>query len=271
MYQIPLNMPSLAPLPSPIVFHLLKQQRKLLSKTVRTISQDEIDHAVWSLLETKVHEKRPVVYTLMDFILQAEKPSSETYLSTTWLRQMLAAHTPGGKTIPLQTFSLWRERKLLRYRERGHPDADSAAALLLARMVDERIRNWLPTTIEENEPNWWCWQQDAPENPPVPCPVPLPDHLPSSTLLWTPWAGAAWDEHWLKIGKDLGAIRWASAVSKNKRTRWTISQRDLQRWDPEISALTINFPECAEDISHTLAHLALFRLARTRLSLHTRT
>jgi hypothetical protein len=269
MNYIAVKMPLLAPLPIPMVLHLFKWQRKHLKKHVKALAPEELDHAAWLLLENKVREKRDAVSTLMNPVMQAEKSSREVGLSTTWMLQALTAHMPGKQPVPSQTLSLWRERNLLRYREWGRPDADSAAALLLARMVDERIRNWLPTTIGEDEPHWWCWRQDTPEMVPIPCPIPLPVDLPFAALLWTPWVGAAWDPHWLKIGTGRGAIRWAGAVSENRCVRWTISQQELQRWDPEAAAFTIDFPECAEDMSHTLAHLALFRLAGTRLNFST--
>ena len=269
MNYITVKMPLLAPLPIPMVLHLFKRQRKHLKNHARAIAPDELDQAAWFLLEQKVREKRDAVITLMNPIMQAEKSSREIGLSTTWMLQVLTVHMPGKQPVPSQTLSLWRERNLLRYREWGHPEADSAAALLLTRMVDARIRNWLPTTIGEDEPHWWYWRQDTPEMVPVPCPIPLPADLPLAALLWTLWGGAAWDPHWLKIGTGRGAIRWAGAVSENRCVRWTISQQELQRWDPEAAAFTIDFPECAEDISHTLAHLALFRLARTRLNFST--
>ena len=100
--------------------------------------------------------------------------------------------------------------------------------------------------------------------PPVPCPVPLPGDLSAATLLWTPWLGASWDPHWLKIG-DWGAMRWAGVGGEKQPIRWTISQPDLQVWDAEVAALAIDFPACTEEMLHTLATLALFRLARTRL------
>ena len=269
MIPIASRMPGLAPLPLPMAEHLLKQQRRLLKKMVRTTSQDELEQGALALLEKHVQEKRQVVYALMDSLVQTEHVSREHALSTTWIMHVLSAHTPENRPVPSQTLALWRERNLLRYRERGHPDLDNTAALLLARMVDVRIRNWLPTTIGEDEPHWWCWRQDTPEMVPIPCPMPLPADLPLTVLLWTPWVGAAWDPHWLKIG-DLGAIRWAGAVSEHRCVRWTISQQELQRWDPEVAALTINFPADAEGISHTLAQLALFRLARARLNSSTR-
>ena len=264
MIQIAAHMPQLAPLPIPMVEHLLKQRRRLLKKTVRTISQDEREKEALSLLEKNIQEKRQAVYALMDPLVQAEKVSGEIPLSTTWITQVLRVYTPENRVIPSQTLSLWRERNLLRYRERGHPDLAATAALLLARMVDERMRNWLPTTIAEDEPDWWCWRQDTPEMPYIPCPVPLPDNLSPSTLLWTPWIGATWDPHWLKIDA-LGAIRWAGAVGETQPVQWTISQQDLQVWDAEVAALQIDFPACTEEVLHTLATLALFRLARTRL------
>ena len=264
MIQIASHMPRLAPLPIPMAEHLLKQRRRLLQKSVRTISQDELEKGALSLLEQNVQEKRQAVYRLMDPLVQTEKGSREPSLSTTWIMQVLRAHTPENRLVPSQTLALWRERHLLRYRERGHPDLDNTAALLLARMVDERIRNWLPTTIAEDEPAWWCWRQETPEMPWVPCPVPLPGHLSASTLLWTPWLGAAWNPHWLKIGA-LGAIRWVGAGGEKQPVRWTISQQDLQVWDAEVAALAIDFPACTEEMVHTLATFALFRLARTRL------
>lgn len=270
MNHTALKMPLLAPLPLPMVLHLFKWQRKYLKKHTRAIAPNELDQAAWFLLEEKVREKREAVYTLMNPMMQADKSSREAGLSTAWILQVLTAHMPGKQPVPSQTLSLWRERNLLRYQEWGRPDAESAAALLLARMVDERIRNWLPTTLGEDEPQWWCWRQDTPEMVPIPCPIPLPANLPLTALLWTPWVGAAWDPHWLKIGNDLGAIRWAGAVSEHRCVRWTISQQELQRWDPEVAALTIDLPADAEALAHTLAQLALFRLARTRLNFSTR-
>ena len=261
--QIASNMPRFAPLPIPTVLHLLKQQHKHLKKMGGASSPEELDHMAWVLLEKKVREKRESIYAYLDPLVRSSQVGSKTELSTTWIRRVLTAYTPGKKNVPVQTLSLWRERNLLRYREWGRPDPDSAAALLLARMVDERIRNWLPTTLED-EAYWWCWRQDTPESSPVPCPVPLPNDLPPTTLLWTPWRGAAWDPHWMKVGNNLGAIRWARAVIENQHLRWVITEQDLQCWDPEVAALNIMFPECAQDILQTVATLALYRLAQAR-------
>lgn len=265
MVQIASHMPQLAPLPIPMAEHLLKFQRRLLKKTMRTSSPDELETGALSLLEHNVQEKRQAVYGLMDPLVRTEeKGSREPSLSTTWIMQVLSAHTPQQRPVPSQTLSLWRERHLLRHRQRGHPDLDNTAALLLARMVDERIRNWLPTTIAEDEPAWWCWRQERPETPPMPCPVPLPGDLSAATLLWTPWVGASWDPHWLKMG-DWGAIRWVGAGDEKQAVRWTISQPDLRVWDAEVAALALDFPAGTEEMLHTLATLALFRLARTRV------
>src|SRR5258708_39511204 len=135
-----------ARLRSSMVLHLFKWQRKYLKKYAKALAPEELEHAAWLLLENKVREKRDAVYTLMNPVMQAEKSSRETGLSTTWILQALTAHMPGKQPVPSQTLSLWRERNMLRHEEWGRPDADRAAALLLGRMVDERIGNWIPTT-----------------------------------------------------------------------------------------------------------------------------
>src|SRR5260370_28387253 len=94
MIQIASYMPQLAPLPIPMAEHLLKQRRKLLKKTARTSSQDELEKGALSLLEENVQEKRQAVYVLMDPLVQTEKVSRELSLSTTLIMQVLRAHTP---------------------------------------------------------------------------------------------------------------------------------------------------------------------------------
>src|SRR5260221_14604882 len=89
MIQIASHMPRLAPLPIPMAEHLLKQQRRLLQKTVRTSSPDELEKGALFLLEKNIQEKRQAVYLLMDPLMQTEKGSWEMPLSTTWIMQVL--------------------------------------------------------------------------------------------------------------------------------------------------------------------------------------
>ena len=71
-------------------------------------------------------------------------------------------------------------------------EPQSVAEVLLARMLHTQERGWLPATKSQIT-WWWCWSQDAPDAPILPCPYPLPANLASHTLLWTPWLGATWD------------------------------------------------------------------------------
>ena len=127
----------------------------------------------------------------------------------------------------------------------------------------------MPSSVEADEPGWWCYSQSAPLHgsaaPIVPCPVPLPANLPAATLLWTPWIGASWDPSWLQIG-DLGAIRWAGAtLDKQGRIQWNLTESDLRQWDPEIVSIDMGFLKNTQEMLNGAAHFALLRLALTRL------
>lgn len=259
--------PIFAPLPVPFLQHLLRGPSKAHPSS-------EQQPLTWQVLERRVSTARHAAYTVMNPFVQGD------LLTTAWLLQTLTAHTPGKIPVQTQTLALWHERKLLRYAERARPAPDNAAALLIARMVDKRERNWLPTTMADEEADWWCWRQDEPNAPLLACPVPLPSDLPPTTLLWTPWRGAGWlrDTPWLAVG-DLGAIRWAKTreIVRGSEWVWDISTHDLQQWDPEIAAL--GFPPERSSlrgnvvdlaIRHHQAQLALYRLAlaQKRLGLY---
>jgi len=251
--------PLAAPLPVPMVEHLLQQKMRqlLLAKSGDQVSREKM---AWELLEREIRQNRNVVFPYMNVFVATGQ------LSTTWLLQVLTAHTPGKIPVTSQTLSKWHKRHLLRYQEHGQPEVHNAAALFIARMTDtKRERNWLSTTLKKDEPHWWCWRQDDPESQPIPCPVPLPEGLPHGTLLWTPWAGAAWNPHWLGIGNGLGAIRWAGTNYEEGTVRWRVTAHDLQKWDPAVAACNVTFPENAREILQVLAKLALQRLALQRL------
>jgi hypothetical protein len=238
-----------------MILHLLKRPLRGGAKRV-SLS--------WQELEQQVRYARKAAYLIMKPFVQADQ------LTTSWLLTKLAANTPTKASVGNQTLSLWAERGLLRYTRHGRPAVDSAAALLIARMVDTRERNWLPSFIEEAEPQWWCWRQDGPSDPVHICPVPLPESLPAGTLLWTPWTGASLEHPWLPIGQ-LGATRWAHITRSRDRGHWIWKLRwaDLERWDQEIARLSFPTPpgperggdEIVQEIFQAQAKLSLFRLA----------
>jgi hypothetical protein len=257
-------IPRLAPLPIPIARHLVGRQRKERRppETVALTLEEQLAQATrhfdafWLDLEQAVREKRVLTYTLLSPIV--DTPG----LSTDWVWSALKNYTDHPVTVP--TISRWREQKLLRYDGWNQPAADSVASLLIARLIDPRERGWLPHEMKEEEPRWWCWRQDAPGAPAVPCPVPLPEDLPPATLLWTPWAGAAWDPGWLNVG-TAGAIRWAGTTIQHGKLLWNITEDDLQRWDPGVFPLAKGILEMASEVLHMIATMALARLARERL------
>ena len=251
-----------APLPIPFMTHL----HACLGQPLSMIAQ-------------QVNLHRLLVATYMQPFVGAEQlhrtnrqsvRSQGNNIDTGWLIASLAQNSPGKRRIPLPTLSDWHTRHLLRYRAWGYPDFQSAAAVLLMRMLCPQPRGWLPSMMAEQEPQWWCWRQDGPDQPRTLCPYPLPDDVPDAALLWTPWSGAAWDGEWIPIGTQ-GAIRWGTVTPGNSK-RWRMSLQQLSCWDAEVIALHKPFPpsgyggkEAEEQFVHVLATAALYRLAQRRL------
>lgn len=188
-------------------------------------------------------------------------PFARLGLATAELQRFLQGNSPTKQRIPVQTVSAWHKRGLLRYRQWGILTCDSAAAVLMMRMIHPSRKGWLPTTVSPDEPSWWCFRQDAPGAPVVACPVPLPGDLSPDTLLWTPWAGATWDDPaWLRVG-PLGSIRFAGTGRTRGRR---VDRAHLERWEPLILSVApvLGVTEADDLVIETLAHLALLRRAR---------
>lgn len=252
--------PLFAPLPLPMILHLGRGP----SRTHPSASDLPFS---WRVIEQHIRSSRMSAYVVMHpFVANGQ-------LTTSWLLKTLTINTPGKTPVQSSTLNLWHERGLFTYLERGQPEQDSAAAMLIARMVDPRERNWLPVIITKQEPRWWCWRQDHPDAPIVACPVPLPDDLPASALLWTPWPGASWRKPWVQVGA-LGAVRFAgtSGLLSGDEWGWNLDAEDLRRWDPQTAMLLLSGGSSArrepffardihQDLFHLLVQVALVRLA----------
>jgi len=277
--EMPFSPPDFAPLPLPFVQHLLAE--KHLSPA--HLKRDFVSLRLSIALILSPFVQRQVRLEQEEGEPRKRGAPGETQdggVTTGLLQRLLTANSPSRRPIPLQTISAWHKRGLLRYRQWGNPDFDNAAALLITRLLHPQARGWLPSEMAADEPSWWCWRQDAPDTPVAACPVPLPDDLPPSSLLWTPWSGAAWDRSWVGIG-EWGAIRWASTGKETPDRRFSLEM--LARWDIRCASLYEPFPPMfgflANDANDTLlahlATLALYRLASHRLahedvfSLHT--
>jgi hypothetical protein len=278
--------PSFAPLPSSLVYRFVEEQdkydfpppdavispdrmvrvtpffqeeRELLvqwaQEVHRTLGIGEERNGFIASLLLPVQQKRNDTYLLMNPIAGA--------LSTEWLLKALA---DTRHTVTPTSLSRWRDAGLLRYDKKDRPDTDSVASLLIAAQLHKQRRGFLPSTLVEGEPAWWCWRQDRPSAPVVPCPVPLPDDLPPSALLWTQWTGAAWHPEWLNVGQR-GAIRWAGTNEVNSKLLWNVSLDKLTEWVPGIVSNTQELEvtpeelEVTPEILHTLANIALLHLA----------
>lgn len=264
------SLPDYAPLPLPFVQHLLAEKqispivlkRDIVSLrlSIALLLSPFVQRQMWLEQEEGELDTKEIV-----------EESQRGGVTTGLLQRLLTANSPSRRPVPLQTISDWHKRGLLRYRQWGNPDFDNATALLIMRLLQSKIRGWLPPKMAADEPSWWCWRQDAPDAPVVACPVPLPDELPPSALLWTPWSGAAWNRSWVGIG-EYGALRWASLPGE-ERFEKEFSLEMLARWDIRSASLYEPFPPMfgflANDANTALlahlATLALYRLARHRV------
>jgi hypothetical protein len=254
-----------------VVTHLLlgKRRRRRKAPIPPLVSAFEQEtgfaQTEWDRLLQEVRVARQYVYLRMDPLVRRGA------VTTKWLLQALAQATPQKsegeqrEIINYSTLKEWKDRRLISYSERNLPNLHHAATLLIARIVDWRVRNWLPTEMTVVEGQAWCWRQDMPGRTVVPCSLPLPEDLPKSALLVSAWPGMGWDPPWQRMN-SLGAARWAKVSRHNQRELWDITLEDLRLWDPQVVALEMLRIQEAPDMLQTLADIALIRLAFTRLS-----
>ena len=258
--------PFFAPLSKPMWMHALEclEDAALLPPMQKAAST----------LRSRLTQLRQETFELMQPIVRNGE------LTTPWMLKTLAQYTPKedkarhSETLSKETASQWRKIGLVHYAEYNTPDPDSGAALIvLRRLISHKARFWLPSPPKEQrmhyfteEPRWWCWRQDSPDSPVVPCPVPLPsDDLPASALLWTDWLGAAWKPEWMKIG-SLGCCRWAGTMVKDDKLFWALTEEDLNRWGVPISApFRSALKQDLPLTRHMVAQTALLLLATERL------
>jgi hypothetical protein len=204
-----------APLPTPFWQHLRHQRLRLptpqrLDAAALAASQQLLKEAAVALTRD-LRVKRESVWQALDSLVQAG------ILTRPNLIALLNQQSP--RPIHPATLSRWRTRGVLRYADAHQIAPDNAAAILLMRLLlpGEKY-GWLPSVLPGDEPDWWCWRQDAPGSDPIACPVPLPADLPAAALLWTSWRGAAWSDDWLPAGS--GAVRWSGTPLPADLARW---------------------------------------------------
>lgn len=252
--------PHFAPLSRPFMLQAASLQVNLKrTPSVQELLQDF--HDQWAEFISRFSTVKDRVYKEMTPAVDQQTVSSD------WFIDKLAEFSPKQHKLSHETLSRWREQGLLTYQSHNRPDYDSVAALFTLRMLTDgkKIKGWTPSSIEKYEPQWWCWRQDTPTSPVLPCPVPLPEAIPPHALLWTTWQGAAWKPDWLPVG-NLGAARWAGIHRERNTILWGIPLSMLSEWDPEIAPFGFKVIDDAVPLAtHTLATLALLRLVTPRL------
>ena len=253
---------AVAPLPVPLAEHLF-------SYWLDKHAYNELD--VQSQCLAEIAEKRQHVYLYMDsFVRNREKASSPRHLrfSTLWIRMTMGRYTPNKQEIPAKTFNHWIGAGFIRNTKKGQPTPESAAALLLLRMLIEG-KKLLPHSMSRDEPAWWCYAQADPHSAPYQIPLSDIGHLLPQTLLWTPWPGAAWDPAWYLVsdpaqGAYYGAIRFAGIQSIRGQLSYTLSLDQVMDWEPAAANIYRSGSFMADE-KQALIRLVLVHLAGERL------
>lgn len=248
-------LPGLAPLGVSKVLHLLG------------VSQDEFIANWQSLLprlaslEGKVASVRETVFTVL-FLRKAE---SDRRVPVQWFCRALpqlkaeATRQPAGRPISQKTVDNWRDNRSLHFNKWGEMDLDSAAAVLIAALVDDRERHFLPSETPADEPLWWCLSQQPPDEQGKTAPIiprSIPHNLKPGTLIWSPWP--SFQEDWMQ--EPAGGICFAGPLTP----------RALYRWDKTINVARLSSiyqenPRLGEQMIERIATSLLLKLSVGRL------
>lgn len=192
---------------------------------------------IWQQYLDDMRKARSTIIEELDTIVDLDKAQTprKKIVNSTWLRKRLSAtstETDPTRMISAETISRCVSNGVLRKEGREILNPESAASLCIARTLDERERNWLPSVVPQEEEWWYCWSQETPTSPILPCPYPsIPVNMLPSTLLFTRWAGASWSEPaWLRIGY-LGAITFVGLIWENRYLTNNLSFTDLDVWE----------------------------------------
>src|SRR5712691_7361560 len=173
-------LPSVAPLTEVLAFHLAGPYVRELPQELRPAGRPSREEGglagrrdrqlqlALQLLIPKIQEEQAKFFEQLTPVLQAGE------LTHRWLRDELEKYLSDKKVIDPQRLREWHKENLLLYDDRGEPEAQSTAALLLMRQLDRRkARRWLPPGRLSTPQSFLYWRQDAPHLSLVPYELPL--------------------------------------------------------------------------------------------------
>jgi hypothetical protein len=240
-------LPPLAPLSKPLADHLAGTESLPDAGRGRVTINNGID--LGELIEAhgrarhalapRVQAARDAVYELMRPVL-GSGPITPVHgsgpLTTRAFLDLLQqtvndvfAHLPADErpSPTRSTLHRWRNSEhgsgLLRYRDQDDIDPQSAAAILVARCIARTAQGWLPSSRNQftaEDVSWWCWCYERPDAAPIARPISSLHDIAPSSLVFTPWRGAAWMEGWQAVPG--GAFRWAGMPSVAELDRWYV-------------------------------------------------
>lgn len=228
------------------------------------------------------HYWSPLIKEIADLRIEAEEPlrsalEGKDILSTKTFIDILYRKTPSkeGKTkVSSMTVSRWRGRGFIRTVEESDEQiaAETALAVLMMRLADAtRQKGWLPPGAHTNEPYMYVWRKDSPDQPVIPCGLPLDNTIPNHAFLFTPFKflGTLYPDHWFALG-DLGSVRFAGTIQVGNKLLWNLTEEEIRLWNPSIEPLGRGILDTfALQARDNLANLVLLNLATQELTRQT--
>lgn len=236
----------LAPFPLALIeYSLTNRYQQGMSKLPPISSPMQAEQKMWAIWNDYLLEVRTARQELMeqmDPLVEMDKLRGphQKKLNHTWIAERLAQLAPLKKerqALSAYTIGTYVGAGILKKGGEGVYDPETILTTCILRAADQnRERNWIPLEkIPEREEGWYCWSQEYPGAPVVPCPYPnLPINLPRSTLLYTRFACASWNNKaWLRHGYR-GAITFSGLIWDQRAGTSHMTLEDLEVWEPGI-------------------------------------
>lgn len=238
--------PYLAPFPLVLIeYSLTYRYQQKISKLPPISSPMQAEQniaAIWNDYLFEVRTARQELMEQMDPLVEMDRLHGphQKKLNHTWIAERLAQLAPLKKERPAlsaYTIGTYVGAGILKKASQGTYDPETILTTCVLRAADQnRERNWIPLEkISQREDGWYCWSQEYPGAPIVPCPYPnLPINLPHSTLLYTRFACASWNNQaWFRLGYR-GAITFAGLIWDQRAGMSHMTLEDLEVWEPGI-------------------------------------